>query len=1823
VQAREAEWRSYSLPKTNFIRQTSAEKEFLFRAPADWKQQDAKLIFIGPHSAKLEVFVEKVSDGLPLPEYVAAIMRHLRNTPGLAESAILRPAQFQDLEAKEIVFELQDPEGEMMRSVLWVTVQGPLAVSFSLIAPLAHTAEAEPYFKAVVQSVMFVSQLNYAGFEALRTTAIQTSQPASIIELQAFIDTLNEPNPARESTIARLASRFASAPDPVVDLLLDRRPPIRAAAVEALAGSKNAALDRFLWRAVEDRDPLVAEAAARAVAAAPDVLSRLSVQSFEGFKTETIARVWPLLGKEKRIQILQTIFSQTATKPTQPPPLVKNNSSKTEVKVLVAELKAVGNGKLLATATGSNEVSFASARDVQLGALTLLREVKPDEFKLPLARIMAADYDVLTAAALQTAIERAEPLPTDLLLKLLISNDRKVAQLAAESLGLSGSVSEIVRIESLIASLETRVSDATKANGSNDDLTGALKLSIKKIRFRDQLAQAAKTASQSSREIIKQGLSDSQLADFVWRYVCEETPGACGPVANIVKPDVNLQPLAENLFPEKVQHFAALPNPGRTVQRFYESLQSIQMDSPRGQANLVLVMVGIRRLLGEQLAAPSDDPLIDYSGIKADAPVSIAAWIADGAPAGVSSARRQAVVLRVSDRERFERLVEVYQRNLGSFAELPDYLATGTRALAALPAILPLSAKAVTVVPTKPKATPLLKYSVVWRTEWHGLPIKMIEHREVDSTGKITNSTTCLTFLGDTAIVAPNLTTIRDLLTRAGGASKDQPTLASNPEFRRVSESDGDVVYFADLKSLFAGFRDGSRQPQPTIKESGELRISKSSWENFHRLSFDESDWAKSFISFQPGELSAPRDLLPSSTVAYYFMKADLSGVWSKWVRSFLDQKHLESLLAFWALDFEKEVLPELGPECGVALLDLPEMDSANQDATWLAFCKLRGDRLQNAHAAGKLFRHAGIGAGEIKRQDSSALVALKNGFLVFSNRAKGLEALDLKEKLASTRDYSRAAAKVPSGMVAFGGYNLEAAIAAAAVGPKDGLNRQLAEVISSLARAFHSQNFFATAGAGSVEAQSSVAMDREGRYAVSDLTYQPTGSKITYATVEARGIPIADQKRISSLALRIRARAAGAIERIRDDVKSPHQTIEQRSAEELVITVDSRRSEPDAALRLPINNPDFASFLKATAEIRSEDEQVVKQAREIAGDDRNAWSVARKLADWTHSNLTWKFVASADAGQTLATREADCSEFSQLYVAMARSLGLPARIVSGLAYGGTSFGGHAWVEVWAGRWIELDPTWGTHFVDATHIRNESGALLTYAALNLIELEVLEARRTIADFQLKPASLAEQLTKTIPAGDRSALEAVFDLAVATDALMGKGAWAAMNEIERDQMSSAYIRVILEVILTYGQKDGVTRAMRVLRVDEQGDQAEITCVTSPADHLLKFRLLRESNVWHLVEILQTDSNLHIVSETLLPTIRAIEDRRASRKPGSSGSTDFVRILLLQNKAQKAVEIADRALQINPSHVGLRYLKALGLLGSDKRDDAVKLLTELGNEQPAFAPALYKLARLFNASENEVEKKLVVDLYNRYLVLEPYDSRAYRNLASVYDGADNAAQAETAYRKAIEVDPTHADHYVDLVEFFIHQKRLQDAATMLAAADQHKRADEDLFGQIMQDLYFMEDYECAETFAASQPQRMKTSSTGNLNLALVHSDNGRYGEALRLLKVSAQLDPKSAEPLTMMAEVYRNLSRWQAAVAVADQSLAIEPENAEALYQRACALARLGRTTAAMAALNRSVELQPARAGWIAEEPDLKRLRMLPAFKKLVKEAETQK
>jgi len=75
------------------------------------------------------------------------------------------------------------------------------------------------------------------------------------------------------------------------------------------------------------------------------------------------------------------------------------------------------------------------------------------------------------------------------------------------------------------------------------------------------------------------------------------------------------------------------------------------------------------------------------------------------------------------------------------------------------------------------------------------------------------------------------------------------------------------------------------------------------------------------------------------------------------------------------------------------------------------------------------------------------------------------------------------------------------------------------------------------------------------------------------------------------------------------------------------------------------------------------------------------------------------------------------CDEFSSLFIALCRSLGIPARYVSGVAYSNIpeleGFGNHAWAEAYfpGYGWVPFDPTYGEFgFVNPSHIKLKTSA---------------------------------------------------------------------------------------------------------------------------------------------------------------------------------------------------------------------------------------------------------------------------------------------------------------------------------------------------------------------------------------------------------------------------------------------------------------------------------------------------------------------------------
>lgn len=148
---------------------------------------------------------------------------------------------------------------------------------------------------------------------------------------------------------------------------------------------------------------------------------------------------------------------------------------------------------------------------------------------------------------------------------------------------------------------------------------------------------------------------------------------------------------------------------------------------------------------------------------------------------------------------------------------------------------------------------------------------------------------------------------------------------------------------------------------------------------------------------------------------------------------------------------------------------------------------------------------------------------------------------------------------------------------------------------------------------------------------------------------------------------------------------------------------------------------------------VQSGDERIVALARRIRGDSRDPVVVARRINQWVHDSLKKAVsVTVPSAIHVLETRSGDCNEHTQLFIALSRAAGVPARAAAGLAHVGRKFYYHAWPEVFVGKWVAVDPTFGQFPADAAHLRFVYGGLTQQADLlrlmGTLKIDLLSAQ---------------------------------------------------------------------------------------------------------------------------------------------------------------------------------------------------------------------------------------------------------------------------------------------------------------------------------------------------------------------------------------------------------------------------------------------------------------------------------------------------------------
>jgi len=1840
--ARAAQWDSYQLPSGEFTRFVDRQKGFSFWRPAEWKdslQPDGSRLFKpASDGVNLIALVEDVPDGLGVASYVSGVMQSFRNEPIKPESVTVRRVMMGGLEWREVSHDIEAQPGALVHQTMWFTAAGPRAYGFALTVQNEELEKYEPILKRVVLSARIGSTGHWnEDFENLRAVFAANSKPLAGREIEAanIAEALRTGREPFAGAVDRIAKLFVESPEAAIDLISDTDPQVRTAAITALSRSSHPqTVEALLW-ALSDKDLYASAAAAQALASrgAPALA--------------TIKGKLPALAENPS----SVVRAGVAFGPTASRELIEESLRSESAKQHLAALQLALTLEKLDLPLPWSKLLASNDLGVLHTTIAVLQRHRPAGATSELVRLLGGENELWAARAL------GEVAPVEIAQTL----DKRIAEIDArlDKLGKAGARTSAARKSkakpedkrneqtetfSLVSAAELK----SKPEDARLALTrGELDMSARKIRFRDRWNRA-KSDAERNRIISEIDKEHGDLSDWAQASL----PRVPDPEANAIGFDPaklkDAPTTGETIFPKETFSYVMTPNFAATMDNFDSALSGVQMATVRDQMTFTLILKALKTALASKLGADVTGDASKATGVDLKSPIALASWPALENKAADKT--HSAVVARVTDRARFERLLATYQEEFGDFNQFFTVTAALARFAGIIPAAVPviyasiasdeMSGKVVNRVRSSPESKlPGLKPFAYARQERIGdLSVTVIVKPIISEAGGVKWETIYLAYLGDTAIVSPSRAAIADLL-KAGASGQ---TIAQSEVFTRARSEKGEIVFFSQLNTLLkplfdtAESKEESDQIAAFIKafgaESGALQLTQSSWETVFKIGLADNEFVKCFRPFKVDALAAPRDLFPRSTILYAGAMVDppklLSALKSLETESDRKKKADDPRDKEIDENIERLIVPAMQGEIAAAIVSLkPIFGNAEWPALALAL-KLKNKDLSEANRAGKLFASfprvpnaTALGSPIVALgEDSGApFVVTSNDYFILADSVETLKLLETKEKFSSSRDFALSTKDVPGNLALFATYGLEAAFDEASKVLTDSSSQQMLPFISAVIHAFHSQRAYVTVEKDGLVGRLAVAFDREGRYSVGELAGRVGDFDLANAIITPKGLSVTGSTRVESMTLRVSAKQPGVAPRVRDDLaKFNFQRIESSDDSSVVVTAAARRIPEKQTIQLPVTGAEFAPFLNPTSRINSKDQQIVALAKQIAGVDKDGHSVARKIGEWTYRNLKWKKVES-DTVDTLASREADCLEHSELYVAIARSLGLPARVVTGAALSGGSFGAHAWVEVYLGKWVELDPTWGLmDRVDATHVRFDGDTFISYAMLNQLELEITAARRTVAEYQRDPLRLVKEFSL-----NKATRDLAFDLSLTAEESLGAGRWAELDEKQRTAVINAFEKTVNEMWETWNPDVPLTP--RVLQSEIKNNRATVIVLRGEA--LLRFTLAARDGAWFITEhevvddalpefadalrgALQPEGRRGIVFETSIEAAARHIDKLIAREG------EKAELLLLKARVLSSQQTEEAAAASDQPEADKNQAKP----DQPAPDPVVEVLKTIATRWPDFAPAHLALARelLYSGNGEDAVNPLSKDAeraiaeLHRYARLAPYDPRPWRDLAFAYEQFDNFDDAESALAKAIELDRENLDHRSALVSLHLRYDNLEKAKPVFAEMLKIAPEPDDAFAQLIDEEDLDPDYaKLLEQLLLAFPKELAASKEGLVLLADAQESQNKIADAIKTMQRAIAIEAESGDH-EYLSRLYRQQRRFTEALSAANEAIKLDDQSVNAHFERACSLAQLNRKREALAALKRMMEIDPETI-FDPEEPDLQPLQTMPEFK----------
>jgi tetratricopeptide (TPR) repeat protein len=321
--------------------------------------------------------------------------------------------------------------------------------------------------------------------------------------------------------------------------------------------------------------------------------------------------------------------------------------------------------------------------------------------------------------------------------------------------------------------------------------------------------------------------------------------------------------------------------------------------------------------------------------------------------------------------------------------------------------------------------------------------------------------------------------------------------------------------------------------------------------------------------------------------------------------------------------------------------------------------------------------------------------------------------------------------------------------------------------------------------------------------------------------------------------------------------------------------------------------------------------------------------------------------------------------------------------------------------------------------------------------------------------------------------------------------------------------------------------------------------------------------------------------------------------SEQKPESSAAYRLLgRALLATHDAPGASAAFQRYVELAPEDAQGPYLVATALEAQGKVDEARKRLeTAIALDPNAMAPLRMLVALIVRQGQpEEAENRLQIELAHRGRSAELLTMFGDLLFDQRQAEPSRVAEAERAYREALDADPAYGPGWVALGRLYAETGRSGPALLAYQAALPQAANQVELWLRIAQ-LHVGHGDGVEAKAAYEQVLAREPNSVVALNdLAYVYADLlGDPAHGLELAERAHQLAPSAANVTDTYAWILWRQDGSEHALTLLQDAAKRLPDSAEAQYHLGLALVKLGQKREGRAALSRALDLSQTFAG----------------------------